>query len=141
MEERILAQARADGAPRLTRAAAAQLVGADLERLEPALTGLAYDADATQDAQDAPTPTGRREDQMAAIVSVLRDDKRVSVINALAGSGKTRVVAEAARAWQSAGLGPVIGITPSQFATADARTRLPGSAAASRFGAMVRDRG
>jgi ATP-dependent exoDNAse (exonuclease V) beta subunit len=46
----------------------------------------------------------------------LTDGRRVSVINAPAGSGKTRVLAEAARAWTAAGLGPVIGITPSQSA-------------------------
>ena len=57
-----------------------------------------------------------REDQAAAALSVLTDGKRVSVINAPAGSGKTRVLAEAARAWTEAGLGPVIGITPSQSA-------------------------
>ena len=33
-----------------------------------------------------------------------------------AGAGKTRVLAEAARIWAEAGLGPVIGITPSQSA-------------------------
>jgi AAA domain len=38
------------------------------------------------------------------------------VLNAPAGSGKTRVLAEAARIWAEAGLGPVIGITPSQSA-------------------------
>ena len=38
------------------------------------------------------------------------------MINAPAGSGKTRVLAETARAWAAAGLGPVIGITPSQSA-------------------------
>jgi ATP-dependent exoDNAse (exonuclease V) alpha subunit len=40
----------------------------------------------------------------------------VSVINASAGSGKTQVLAEAARIWIAAGMGPVIGITPSQSA-------------------------
>ena len=38
------------------------------------------------------------------------------MINAPAGSGKTRVLAEIARAWRAAGLGPVIGITASQSA-------------------------
>ena len=57
-----------------------------------------------------------REDQAAAALSVLTDGQHVSVINAPAGSGKTRVLAEAARAWAAAGLGPVIGITPSQSA-------------------------
>jgi hypothetical protein len=47
---------------------------------------------------------------------VLTDGRLVSVINAPAGSGKTRVLAEAARIWAAAGLGPVIGITPSQSA-------------------------
>ena len=39
MEERMLAQARADGAPRLTRAQAAHALGADPAQLEAALTG------------------------------------------------------------------------------------------------------
>jgi hypothetical protein len=110
MEERMLAQARADGAPRLTHADAARALGAEPERLEHALAGDA------EDAHDARTRTGLREDQAAAALSVLADGKRLSVINAPAGSGKTQVLGELARAWESAGLGPVIGITPSQSA-------------------------
>ena len=110
MEERMLAQARADGAPRLTRAAAARALGAEQERLERVLAGRA------RDARDTPAGTGLREDQAAAVLSVLTDGKRVSVINAPAGSGKTYVLAEAGRAWEAAGLGPVIGITASQSA-------------------------
>ena len=110
MEERMLAQARANGAPQMTRAQAAQALGADPEQLEDALAGRAHDTD------DQRTQSGLREDQAAAALSVLTDGKRVSVINAPAGSGKTRVLAEAARAWAAAGLGPVIGITPSQSA-------------------------
>ncbi len=110
MEEDMLTQARADGAPRLSRAAAARMLGADLGRLEHALTGGA------QDAQDTRTQTGLREDQAAAALAALTDGKRASVINAPAGSGKTRVLGGLARAWESAGLGPVIGITPSQSA-------------------------
>jgi hypothetical protein len=49
------------------------------------------------------------------VLSVLTDGKRVSVINAPAGSGKTRVMTEAARVWAAAGR-PVVGITPSQSA-------------------------
>ena len=90
MEERMLAQARADGAPRLTRADAARALGADPARLEHALAGRAHDA------HDARTETGLREDQAAAALSVLTDGKRVSVINAPAGSGKTHVLAEPA---------------------------------------------
>jgi hypothetical protein len=110
MEERMLTRARAGGAPRLTRADAARALGAESERLEHALAGRAHDA------QGGPTQTGLREDQAAAMLSVLTDGKRVSVINAPAGSGKTHVLAELARAWESAGLGPVVGITPSQSA-------------------------
>ena len=110
MEERMLAQASASGAPRMTRAQAARALGADPAQLEDALAGRAYDT------HDQRTQSGLREDQAAAALSVLTDGQRVSVINAPAGSGKTRVLAEAARAWAAAGLGPVIGITPSQSA-------------------------
>jgi AAA domain-containing protein len=49
------------------------------------------------------------------VLSVLTDGKRVSVINAPAGSGKARVMTEAARVWAAAGR-PVVGIAPSQSA-------------------------
>jgi hypothetical protein len=110
MEERMLAQARAGGAPRLTRADAARALGVEPGRLEHAL------ARAALAAPDARTQTRLREDQAAAVLSVLTDGRRVSVINAPAGSGKTRVLAAVGRAWEAAGRGPVIGITPSQSA-------------------------
>jgi hypothetical protein len=47
MEDRMAAQAAAQGAPRLTRAAAARALGADLERLEHALAGGADGAQRT----------------------------------------------------------------------------------------------
>ena len=47
---------------------------------------------------------------------MLTDGRRVSVINAPAGSGKTWVLAATGQAWAAAGLGRVIGITPSQSA-------------------------
>jgi conjugative relaxase-like TrwC/TraI family protein len=108
MEERMLAQAQAATAPRMTREDAATALGADLTQLERALAGDAQD--------DAGTGSGLREDQAAAALSVLADGRRVSVINAPAGAGKTRVLAETSKAWQQAGLGPVIGITASQSA-------------------------
>jgi conjugative relaxase-like TrwC/TraI family protein len=110
MEERMLTHASATTAPRLTRAQAAHALGADPAQLDAALTGR---ADATPDTR---TQSGLREDQAAAALSVLTDGQLVSVINAPAGSGKTRVLAEAARAWTEARLGPVIGITASQSA-------------------------
>jgi AAA domain/TrwC relaxase len=110
LEERLLAHARASGAPRLTHAQAAHALGADPAQLEDALAGRAH---ATRDTR---TQTGLREDQAAAALAVLTDGQLVSVINAPAGAGKTWVLAEAGRAWAAAGLGPVIGITPSQSA-------------------------
>ena len=74
------------------------------------------DARGAQDAPGSRTRTGLREDQAAAALAVLTDGRRVSVINAPAGSGKTWVLAAAGQAWAAAGLGRVIGITPSQSA-------------------------
>jgi hypothetical protein len=113
LEERMVALARAGGAPRMDRAAAARALGADLARLEAALAG---DAQGAPDAQGARTRTGLRADQAAAALSVLTDGRRVSVIDAPAGSGKTWVLAAARLSWAAAGLGRVIGITPSQSA-------------------------
>jgi hypothetical protein len=110
MEERMVALARAGGAPCMDRAEAALALGADLAQLDRALAGR------VQDAQGRRTRTGLREDQAAAALSVLTDGKRVSVLNAPAGSGKTWVLAAAGRAWVAAGLGRAIGITPSQSA-------------------------
>ena len=127
MEERMLAQARASGAPRLTRAQAARALGADPAQLDDALTGRA------RGAHDQRTRTGLREDQAAAALSVLTDGKRVSVINAPAGSGKTRVLTETGRAWTAAGLGPVVGITASQSARNTLAAGVPVSYNAAQF--------
>src|SRR5580698_1627978 len=67
MEERMVAQARAGGAPRLTRADAARALGADPTRLEHALDGSARDTPSER------TASGLREDQAAAVLSVLTD--------------------------------------------------------------------
>ena len=119
IEQRMLAIARAGAAPRMTRADAARVLGADLAQLEAALAGRLLDAHDPRGAQDAHAPrtrTGLRVDQAAAALAVLTDGRGVSVINAPAGSGKTWVLAAAGRAWTTAGLGRVIGITPSQSA-------------------------
>ncbi len=110
MEGRMLAHAGAEAAPRLSRAQAAHALGADLARLEDALAGRAHDT------QDQRAQTGLRVDQAAAALAVLTDGRRVSVINAPAGSGKTYVLAQAGQAWAAAGLGQVVGITASQSA-------------------------
>ena len=129
MEERMVAQAGADGTPRITRAQAAHAVGADPARLEDALTGRAHD---TRETQDARTDSGLREDQAAATLAALTDGRLVSVINAPAGSGKTRVLAEIARIWAARG-GEVIGITPSQSARNTLAAGVPVSYNAAQF--------
>ena len=110
MEDHMLTQARASGAPRLTRAQAARALGADLTQMTDALTGHAPDADAPR------TQIGLREDQAAAALSILTDGTRVSVINAPAGSGKTHVLTAIGNAWTAAGLAPVVGVTAAQSA-------------------------
>jgi conjugative relaxase-like TrwC/TraI family protein len=127
MEERMVAQARASGAPRLTRARAARALGADLAQLDAARAGR---ADA---AQEARTHTGLRADQAATAMSVLTDGRRVSVINAPAGAGKTRVATELGRAWAAAGLGPVVGITAAQSARNTLAAGVPASYNAAQF--------
>jgi hypothetical protein len=128
MEERLVAQAGAEAAPRLTRAAAARALGADPAQLEDTLTGRAQ-----QTQTNHPERTGLTPDQAAAVFSVLTDGQQVSVINAPAGSGKTRVMAEAARLWVAAGRGPVIGITPSQSARNTLAARVPESYNTAQF--------
>ena len=66
MEERMLAQASASGAPQMTRAQAAHALGADPAQLEDALTGR------THGTQDERTHTGLREDQLLASVYAAR---------------------------------------------------------------------
>jgi hypothetical protein len=77
MEERLLAQAGAGTAPRLTRAGAARALGAGLARLEDTLAGRAQGNQANH-----PERTGLTPGQAAAVFSVLTDGRRVSVINA-----------------------------------------------------------
>ena len=90
----MVAHAGADGAPRVTRAEAAQGLGADPARLEDALTGHARDAGRrardrdARDAQDIRTGSGLREDQAAAALAALTDGRLVSVLNARPDPGR-----------------------------------------------------
>jgi hypothetical protein len=108
MEERLVAQAGANGAPRLSREESARLLGTTTAQLDAALSGRADAAHAEL------TQTGLRMDQAAAAHEALTSPRRVVVINSPAGSGKTRTLIEAGRAWARAGKGRVMGITPSQ---------------------------
>ncbi len=133
-EENLLALARASGAPALTRAQAARALGASAASLEATLAG--------SPAPAANTSAGLRGGQAAGVFWALTDNRRVSVINAPAGSGKTRALTAAAAAWTEAGRGPVIGVTPSQAARNTLATGIPESYNTAQFlGHLPRQRG
>ena len=99
MEERLVAHAQTRGAPRLLGELAARRLGADLALLDAQLRGGA------REAREHAAPRGLRLDQAAAIWHALTSARTVEVITGPAGTGKTRVLATAARIWD----GPVIG--------------------------------
>jgi hypothetical protein len=110
-EERLVAHAQAHGAPRLSRKLAARRLSADAAVLEAQLRGSA------PDAREHATPGRLRLDQAAAAWHVLTSARTVEVVTGPAGTGKTRVLAAAARAWG----GPVVGTATSQNATNELR--------------------
>ena len=103
MEQRLLAQAHAEGAPHLAPDVAARLLGADLTQLDAQLR-----ADAP--APDGVTPGGLRLDQAAAAFLALTSPRRAELIVGPAGTGKTYTAVRIARAWREAGMGRVFGI-------------------------------
>ena len=110
-EERLVAHAQTQGAPRLSAELAARRLDADAELLAAQLR------ESTQDAREHRTPGGLRLDQAAAVWHVLTSARTVEVVTGPAGTGKTRVLAVAARAWG----GPVFGTATSQNATNELR--------------------
>ena len=111
LEERLVAQARAQGAPRLPSELAARRLGADAALLQAQLRGRAHDT------RERAAPRGLRLDQAAAVWHALTSARTVEVITGPAGTGKTRVLAAIARAWD----GPVIGTATSQNAANELR--------------------
>ena len=99
MEERLVAHAQAQGAPHVPGELAARRLGADLAQLRAAL------ADRAHDAREYAAPRGLRMDQAAAAWHALTSVRTVEVITSPAGTGKTRVLAAIARAWDE----PVVG--------------------------------
>ena len=106
MEERLVAHAQTQAAPHLRGELAAQRLGADPAQLRAALAGRTHDA-------REHAPRGLRLDQAAAAWHALTSPRTVEVITGPAGTGKTRVLAALARAWD----GPVFGTATSQNAT------------------------
>ena len=107
MEERLVAHAQAQGAPRVSGELAARRLGADLVQLRAALAGRA------REPREHGAPRGLRLDQAAAVWHALTSARTAEVITGPAGTGKTRVLAALARAWD----GPVFGTATSQNAT------------------------
>src|SRR4029077_3921820 len=85
----------------------ARRLGADLAQLRAEL------ADRAHVAREHATPRGLRLDQAAAAWHALTSSRTVEMITGPAGTGKTRVLAAIARAWD----GPVFGTATSQNAT------------------------
>ena len=110
LEERLVANAQAETAARLSREQAAVQVGADTATLDEQLAARAAQA------RGEHTDTGLRMDQAAALFHALTSPRVAEVLIGPAGSGKTRALAAAARAWKAATGGPVIGLTTSQAA-------------------------
>ena len=104
LEDKLVAHAQTQGAPRLPADQAARRLDADPVVLEAELRG---------HAREHAAPRGLRLDQTAAVWHVLTSARTVEVITGPAGTGKTRVLATAARAWD----GPVFGTATSQNAT------------------------
>ena len=110
-EERLVAHAQARRAPRQPGELAAQRLGVDPELVAAQLR------EPAQDAHQPSTRSGLRLDQAAAVWHVLTSARTVEVVTGPAGTGKTRVLATAARAWG----GPVFGTATSQNATNELR--------------------
>jgi hypothetical protein len=115
-EERLVAQAQAQRAPHLPREQTARHLGADAAVLEAQLQERA------QDARERVTRRGLRLDQAAAVYHVLTSSRVAEVVVGPAGTGKTRVLAAAARAWAAQhGDGRVFGTATSQNAANELR--------------------
>ena len=110
-EERLLNHAQAQTAPFLAPAHAAELLGAEPHDLEEALRSRAAAGRGADLAR-----SGLRMDQAAALHRILTSPHTGEVLVGPAGSGKTRTLAEAARAWREGTGGQVVGLATAQAA-------------------------
>ena len=111
LEDKLLARAQTQGAPRLPGDVAGRRLGADLALLKAQLRGTTCDTD------EQFTQNGLRLDQAAGVWHVLTSARTVEVVTGPAGTGKIRVLAAAGGAWG----GPVFGTATSQNATNELR--------------------
>jgi hypothetical protein len=111
LEDRLLAQAHQQSAPRLPRELAARRLGAEVALLEAQLR------ECVQQVREHTSRTRLRLDQAAAVWHALTSPRVAEVITGPAGTGKTRALAAAAQAWA----GPVVGTATSQNATNELR--------------------
>ena len=111
MEERLVAHAQTQRAPWLPGELAARRLGADPALLDAKLRGRAHDT------REHHAPRELRLDQAAAAWHALTSARTVEVVTGPAGTGKTRLLAAIARAWE----GPVFGTATSQNATNELR--------------------
>jgi hypothetical protein len=81
LEERLVAHAQTQGAPRLADEVAARRLGANLAHLEAELRGRAHEA------REQPLPRGLRMDQAAAVWHALSSPRTVEVITGPASHG------------------------------------------------------
>ena len=111
MEERLVAHAQTHGAPHVAGEVAARHLGANLAQIRAELVGCA------PGTRENAAAHGLRLDQAAAAWHVLTSPRTVEVIIGPAGTGKTRVQAAIAQAWDA----PVFGTATSQNATNELR--------------------
>lgn len=110
LEERLVADAQHPAAARLTREQAAAQLGTDLDTLSDAVTH-----DNHQDG-NGQYEASLRTDQAVALFQTLTSPRTAEVLTGPAGSGKTRVLAEAARLWTAVTGRPAVGLTAAQSA-------------------------
>jgi hypothetical protein len=122
-EARLVRAAAQTGAPKVAPERAAAALGTDQVRVEarlwrehghPGAAGAQAGADAAPAGAEPPlSRAGLTDDQAQAAYGVLTSGRAIDILVGAAGTGKTRVVAAIAEAWQDTGIGRVIGLTTS----------------------------